>query len=297
MSIDIPGVGIGHWSDPIGETGCTVVLFPPGATASCEVRGGAPACRELAALSPDKTVPFADAAVLTGGSAFGLAAADGVMRFLEERGRGVPTPAGPVPIVPTMAIFDLGAGDPAARPTAEHGYQAAMAATADAVVTGRVGAGAGAYTSQWRGPAGRRPGGVGWAQRRLGELVVGALCVVNAFGDIDDGTAEITLDAVAQLHPEDTPVRTHTTIGVVVTNARLDKMGAHILAQGAHDGLSRALTPPHSRFDGDGFITAATGTVDTNVDVVRLMALAAVTDAIRSSTSPRCSTDRSGAPD
>nr|WP_249358819.1 P1 family peptidase [Nocardia cyriacigeorgica] len=283
MTISVTGVSVGHWSDPIGETGCTVLVLPEGTTASCEVRGGAPASRELDALAPDKTVVTVDAIVLTGGSAFGLAAADGVMRYLEERGRGVPTPGGRVPIVPTLALFDLGAGDPTARPTAEHGYAAARASSGDQFLRGRIGAGTGAYVGHWRGPQLRRPGGIAYAERQLGDLIVGALCVVNAFGDIDDGTAEISLDSVARLNQpfEFAESRVHTTLGAVVTNARLDKTGCHIVAQGAHDGLSRALTPPHTRFDGDGFIAAATGEVDTAVDTVRLMALASVAEAIR----------------
>ncbi|WP_024804888.1 P1 family peptidase [Nocardia sp. BMG51109] len=284
MGLEISGVRVGHWTDTAGQTGCTVVTLPPGTVASCEVRGGAPASRELDALAPDKTVVEVDAIVLTGGSAFGLAAADGVMRYLEEQGRGVLTPAGRVPIAPTLALFDLSVGDATARPTAESGYAAAQDVSGDQRLHGRIGAGAGAYTSHWRGPDGRRPGGLAYAQRRLGDLVVGALCVVNAFGDIDDGRGEVSLDAVALLtQPFDfAESRTHTTIGAVVTNARLDKPSCRIVAQGAHDGLSRALTPPHTRFDGDGFIAAATGEVDTHVDVVRLMALAAVTDVIRS---------------
>ncbi|MFD6156982.1 P1 family peptidase [Nocardia sp. NPDC060256] len=281
-TMGIPDVRVGHWTDPLGETGCTVVIFPPGTVASCEVRGGAPASRELDALAPDKTVPCIDAVVLTGGSAFGLAAADGVMRYLEETGRGVPTPGGNVPIVPALALFDLSAGDPKARPTAERGYAAAHAAAGEQLLAGRIGAGTGAYTGHWRGPAARRPGGLAYIERRWHELVVGALCVVNAFGDIDDGTTEIVLDSVTQLDLVNTSARMHTTIGTVITNARLDKVGCHIVAQGAHDGLSRALTPPHGRFDGDGFITAATGSVEAEVDLVRLMALAAVTEAIRS---------------
>lgn len=284
MGIGISGVNIGHWTDSVGRTGCTVLLLPAGTIASCEVRGGAPASRELDALSPDKAVVSIDAVVLTGGSAFGLAAADGVMRYLEEQDRGVPTPAGRVPIVPTLALFDLGAGDPAARPTAESGYLAARAAAGEQILVGRVGAGTGAHTSQWRGPELRRPGGLGYAERRLGDLVVGALCAVNAFGDIDLGAADISLDAVLRLEGgfDFEHARDHTTIGAVITNARLDKPGCRIVAQGAHDGLSRALTPPHTRFDGDGFIAAATGVVDAHVDTVRLMALAAVVDAIRS---------------
>ncbi|QIS03748.1 peptidase S58 family protein [Nocardia brasiliensis] len=285
MTIGIPGVRVGHWSDPHGETGCTVLLLPEGTVASCEVRGGAPASRELEVLAPDKTVPFIDAVVLTGGSAFGLAAADGVMRYLEEHDRGVQTPGGKVPIVPALALFDLSAGDPKARPTAERGYAAAHASTGEQVLAGRVGAGTGAYTGHWRGPGARTPGGLAYIERRWNDLVVGALCVVNAFGDIDDGVAEIALDSVTQLNlviSAASAARMHTTIGAVITNAKLDKVGCHIVAQGAHDGLSRALTPPHGRFDGDGFIAAATGSVDADVDLVRLMALAAVTDAIRS---------------
>lgn len=253
--IAVPGVRIGHWTDEVGETGCTVVTFPEGTVASHEIRGGAPATRELDALSPEKAVVSVDAVVLTGGSAFGLASADGVMRYLEEQGRGVPTPAGRVPIVPTLVVFDLGAGDFTARPTADSGYAAARATTGDQIRTGRI-----------------------------GDVVVAAICVVNAFGDIDDGTAEVSLDAVAQLADpfRFDSARAHTTIGVVATNARLDKTGCRIVAQGAHDGLARALTPPHTRFDGDGFVAAATGQVPVHVDAVRLMALAAVTDSIHS---------------
>jgi len=283
VSIGIPDVRIGHWSDPIGQTGCTVITFPEGTTASCEVRGGAPASRELDALAPDKTVTVVDAVVLTGGSAFGLAAADGVMRYLEAAGRGVPTPGGRVPIVPALGLFDLAVGDPAARPTADNGYAAAAATSGEQVWTGRVGAGAGAYTSHWRGPGGREPGGIAYAERQLAGLVVGALCVVNAFGDIDHGAGDTSLDAVAVLGDLRLAAsRTNTTIGVVLTNARLDKVGCRIVAEGAHDGLARALTPPHTRFDGDAFIAAATGRVEAAVDAVRLMALAAVVEAIRS---------------
>ncbi|MCM6772427.1 P1 family peptidase [Nocardia sp. CDC159] len=284
MSIAIPEVRVGHWTDPVGQTGCTVVLLPEGTVASCEVRGGAPASRELDALAPDKAVLSVDAVVLTGGSAFGLAAADGVLRYLEQAGRGVFTPVGRVPIVPTLALFDLAAGDPAARPTAEHGYAAAQAAAGEQRLSGRVGAGTGAYVSQWRGPDQRRPGGIVYAEQELDGLIVGALCAVNAFGDIDDGRGEISLDSVANLNRPFAfePTRTHTTIGVILTNARLTKTECRIVAQGAHDGLARALTPPHTRFDGDGFIAAATGAHPAHVDTVRLMALATVTTALRS---------------
>jgi L-aminopeptidase/D-esterase-like protein len=284
----VPGVRVGHWSDHVGETGCTVVELPPGTVASYEARGGAPASRELELLEPDKAVTTIDAVLLTGGSAFGLSAADGVMRYYEERGRGVPTPGGNVPIVPTLALFDLGAGDSRARPGPDSGYAAAAATRTEQILSGRVGAGSGAYIGHWRGPDGRRPGGLGYSEQRLAhgghQVVVAALCVVNAFGDVDHGDEPISFEAVRDLQSvfEYEQGRSHTTIGVVVTNARLDKAGCRVLAQGGHDGIARSLTPPHTRFDGDAIIAAASGEVETPVDLVRVMAVAAVAEAVRS---------------
>jgi L-aminopeptidase/D-esterase-like protein len=283
--LGVAGVRVGHWTDQESQTGCTVIELPEGTVASYEARGGAPASREVELLSPDKAVSVVDAILLTGGSAFGLAAADGVMRYYEQAGRGYPTPAGRVPIIPSLALFDLGVGDSAVRPTAEHGYLAARATRQAQVLSGRVGAGAGAYVSHWRGPAGRRPAGLGSHVASLGELVVSVLCAVNAFGDIDSGNDSAglgALETLASLPPGFAGGRAHTTIGVVCTNARLDKVGCRIVAQGAHDGLSRAITPPHTRYDGDAFIAAATGEVDAHVDVVRLLALTATCQAIRS---------------
>jgi L-aminopeptidase/D-esterase-like protein len=283
--LGVAGVRVGHWTDAEAQTGCTVIELPEGTVASYEARGGAPASREVELLHPDKTVSTVDAVLLTGGSAFGLAAADGVMRYYEQAGRGVQTPAGRVPIVPALALFDLAVGDGAVRPGAEQGYLAAAAAAQAQVVTGRVGAGAGAYTGHWRGPSGRRPAGLAAHVMRLGDLVVSALCAVNAFGDIDLGDSSLGLgaiEALAALPPVFEGGRAHTTIGVVCTNARLDKDGCLIVAQGAHDGLSRAITPPHTRYDGDAFIAAATGEVEAHVDVVRYLALTAVCQAIRS---------------
>ncbi len=282
VEVTVPGVRVGHWTDRTGRTGCTVIELPPGTVASYEVRGGAPACRELIPLGPDKSVSQVDAVCLTGGSVFGLAAADGVVRHLAERGRGVGTPAGPVPIVPTLGLFDLAVGDPGARPGPEAGY-AAAAAAASGFETGRVGAGTGAQAGKWR-PEGPRGGGLGFAERRLGDVTVAAVVAVNAFGDIvSDAAGADSLAAVEALRAAfDFGGRDHTTIGCVVTNARLDKVACRVLAQGAHDGLSRAINPPHTRFDGDGFVAAATGAVAAPVDVVRLLGLLAVADAIRS---------------
>jgi L-aminopeptidase/D-esterase-like protein len=284
VGLGVAGVRVGHWTDQESQTGCTVIELPEGTVASYEARGGAPASREVELLSPDKAVSAIDAILLTGGSAFGLAAADGVMRYYEQAGRGYPTPAGRVPIIPSLALYDLGVGDSAVRPNAEHGYLAAQATRQAQVVSGRVGAGAGAYVSHWRGPAGRRPAGLASHVASLGELVVSVLCAVNAFGDIDPGNDSAglgALETLANLPPGFAGGRAHTTIGVVCTNARLDKVGCRIVAQGAHDGLSRAITPPHTRYDGDAFIAAATGEVDAHVDVVRLLALTATCQAIR----------------
>lgn len=289
MTIPVDGVKVGHWTDADARTGCTAIEFPAGTVASYECRGGAPASRELTLMEPDKSVTSIDALLLTGGSAFGLAAADGVMRRMEELGRGVPTPGGAVPIVPALALFDLAVGDASVRPGPDQGYAAAAAATTDDPATGQIGAGTGAQVSHWRGPAGALPGGVVTATRRIGDVVVWALVVVNAFGDIDRGSRTVDtapVEALRQSFDFDRESdRTHTTIGAVVTNAVLDKVGCRLVAQGAHDGLARAITPPHTRFDGDALVAAATGEVSAHVDVVRLLALAAVTDAIRGAAS------------
>jgi L-aminopeptidase/D-esterase-like protein len=282
--LGIPGVLVGHWTDQESETGCTVVQLPEGTVCSYEARGGAPASRELELLKPDKMVSLVDAILLTGGSAFGLAAADGVMRYLEEIGRGVATAAGPVPIVPSLALYDLGSGDSRVRPRAEHGYAAARAARGTQVLSGRVGAGAGAYVGHWRGRLGKRPAGLVSHVVRRGSLVVAALCAVNAFGDIDPGTGEWGFESIDRFEEpfDSSEPLSQTTIGVVCTNARLDKTGCAVIAQGAHDGLARAVSPPHTRFDGDAFIAAATGEVDVHLDVVRFLGLTAVCRAIRS---------------
>lgn len=278
-SVTVPGVRVGHFTDAAARTGCTVVTFPDGTVGSGEVRGGAPASREFDLLSPERSVEEIHAAVLTGGSAFGLACADGVMRRLEEEGRGVQTVAGRVPIVPTLGLFDLMVGDPTVRPTAENGYAAVASASDDAELQGLIGAGTGATTGKARGLENLHDAGLAYAEVRAGEVIVGALCAVNAFGEILVG------EAGGPDFGDYEPFggnRQNTTIGVVLTNAKLTKIECLILAQGAHDGLARAIDPPHTRFDGDAFISAATGQVEAKVDVVRALAIAAVTEAIRS---------------
>jgi L-aminopeptidase/D-esterase-like protein len=303
---DVPGLRVGHWTDAAAATGCTVVLFPEGTVASGEVRGGAPATREVALLDPTRAVARLDALVLSGGSAFGLAAADGAVRFCEERGMGFPTPAGPVPIVVALALFDLLVGDPAVRPGPDQGYAACVAATAGPVEVGRVGAGTGATVGgggaaiPGAAPAARRrPGGLVTAAARAGDLVVAVLVAVNAAGAPggDDATA-VDLAAAATAAAADGPGRPgdatgatgttgagmagfgNTTVGLIATNAGLDKVACHLVAQSAHDGLARSVFPAHGRSDGDAFVAAAVGGVPADLDVVRALAVHVVARAI-----------------
>jgi L-aminopeptidase/D-esterase-like protein len=277
---EVAGVRVGHWTDPVARTGCTVVLFPAGTVASGEVRGGAPGTREWALLAPWRTVARLDALVLAGGSAFGLAACDGVVRWCEERGMGFPTMAGPVPIVVGAVLYDLMVGDPAVRPGPAEGYAACVAAIAGPVVTGAVGAGTGATVNKWQGPERTHPGGIGSAARWSGDLVVGALIAVNAFGGLrgSDRADEAGWPSAGAAGA----AFENTTIGVVATNATLDKTGCLLVAQSGHDGLARALDPVHTTVDGDALVAASVGGVDGHaVDEVRFLAALAVEDAVR----------------
>lgn len=291
MITDVPGVRAGHWTGL--ETGVTVVVFPPDTVGSVEIRGGAPATRETAVLDPLATVEHVDAVVLSGGSAFGLAAADGVMRSLAEQGRGFPTRGGPVPIVPAAAIFDLVASG-GERPGPEEGRAALAAAQDDAgppFTTGRIGAGRGARVAKWRGAEHDATGGLGSASARDGEVVVGALAVVNAVGDIvdDDGTAIVGSQAPAGTpgFPDPAPFEegakagTNTTLVIVATNARCTKVECHLLARSAHHGMARAIHPSHTRHDGDLAFALATGAVDGHLDRLRVMVTEVTAGAVR----------------
>ena len=279
MITEIAGVRVGHWTDATARTGCTVVLLPSGTVASGEVRGAAPGTREWALLDPERTVEHVNGVVLTGGSAFGLAACDGVMRWCEERGIGYPTPAGPVPIVVGLVLYDLGVGDPTVRPGPQEGYLAceAAAAGADAVGSGQVGAGTGATIGKWRGPDGIRPGGLGSAVVRHGDLVVAALLSVNAVGE----PRPSGVPPGPRLAVPPSAGRQATTIGVVVTNAVVSKVGCLRIAQSGHDGLARALDPVHTGADGDGIVAAATGEViPPSPETVRALAAWVVEQAV-----------------
>ncbi|MBV8952113.1 MAG: P1 family peptidase [Actinobacteria bacterium] len=281
---DVPGVRVGSWTG--NASGVTVVLPPEGTVGSVEVRGGAPATRETALLDPTKLVARVDAIVLTGGSAFGLAAADGVMTFLSERGLGFPTGGGPVPIVPSAAIFDLVASG-GERPSAQHAYEAASAAERDEPVrNGRFGAGRGATIGKWHGPDHAVPGGMGTASLRESDAVVGALAVVNAVGDVvaEDGRVLAGSSAPAGAPSFPSPALgtlEHTTLVVVATDAGLTKAECLLLAQSAHHGIARAVRPSHTRFDGDVAFALATGRIEGHVDRVRIAATDVVAEAVR----------------
>ena len=285
MSVDlqIPGVEIGHWTDPVARTGCTVIVLPPGTTASGEVRGGAPATRDFALLAPERLVDCVDAIVLAGGSAFGLAAADGVMAVLEAEGRGFDTAHGPVPIVVAMALYDLGVGDSAVRPDAAAGRHAATNRTTASKI-GPVGAGTGATVSKWLGADRAEPGGLGVASAGRGDLCVTAVVALNAAGSPGPDGGRM-LEQVADGTFEQWEARAHafsnTSLCAVVTNAALSKLDCLWVAQGGHDGLARELVPAHSRSDGDAVVAAATGAVPADVDDVRLLAVATVARAVR----------------
>ncbi|MFB3738636.1 MAG: P1 family peptidase [Candidatus Velamenicoccus archaeovorus] len=288
MITAVGGIRVGHATDPDGLTGCTVVLCPAGTVGSGEVRGGAPATRETDLLRPGMLVDEVHAVLLTGGSAFGLAAAEGVMRYLEERGVGFPTGVAVVPIVPAAALFDLGVGDPKARPGPSEGYAACDAAS-EHVAEGSVGAGTGATVAKLYGSERQVKGGVGTASAREDGLVVGALFAVNAVGEVlaEDGTPI----AAARPGPEGTEPGaeppwppgpwTNTIIGVVATNARLTKERAHLLAIAAHDAVAEVVRPAQTLWDGDTVFALATGEREAAQDEVERLTGAAVREAIR----------------
>lgn len=272
---DVQGVKVGHFTESRRPTGCTVLLFEKGATAGVDVRGSAPGTRETDLLNPINSVQQVQAILLAGGSAFGLDAASGVVRYLDEHRLGYAVGDVVVPIVPAAILYDLEIGDPKIRPNAESGYKACQAATAERVVEGNVGAGAGAAIGKMFGMKQAMKSGVGSASVRVGDtgIVVGAIVAVNAVGDVvDPRTGKIIagarkadgpgfMDSMARIR-EGYSVRaegTNTTIGVVATNVALDKAQATKVAQMAHDGLARTIYPVHTPSDGDTIFAVATG--------------------------------------
>lgn len=302
---DVPGVRVGHHTDPAALTGCTVVLTENGAATAVDVRGAAPGTRETALLAPGRTVDRTHAILLTGGSAFGLAAADGVMSWLHERGIGFPTIAGPVPIVPAAVLYDLALGAPQ-WPDAAAGRaacDAAHGADDTPLAQGNVGAGTGATVGKLRGAASATKSGLGSASARLslgalGAVTVGALVAVNAFGDVrDPATGGIVAGArgepgrwldtaaalAAGLPAPDEAVGTNTTLAIIATDAPLDGSSASRLAQNAHDAFARAIWPCHTPFDGDTIFALSTrpGTIEAApLAVLSVAAEATLTRAI-----------------
>ena len=270
-----PGFTVGHWTDPVGMTGCTVVLCDVPATAGVHVGGGAPATIQTDVIGPTSATAILHAVLLTGGSAFGLAAYAGVMRFLEERGVGVAVREWKVPHVAGAVIFDLAVGDATARPSADSGYAACQMATADPA-EGLVGAGTGASVAKLG--TGRAPGGLGIASVRAGAATVSAVMVANALGDVWDGERN---EWAARSGPAPNAITGgNTTIGCIVTDAKLDREAARRVAMVGHDGLARAIRPAHTDRDGDTLFCMASGTVAADTVAVQRAAADAVEKAI-----------------
>jgi L-aminopeptidase/D-esterase-like protein len=294
---DVPGVRVGHAEDLKGLTGCTVVLCEKGAVGGVDQRGGAPGTRETDLLRPMQLVQKVHAVLLTGGSAFGLAAADGVMRYLEERDVGFDARVARVPIVPAAVLFDLDLGDAQARPNAAMGYAACQAASDAPVAEGNVGAGTGATVGKALGTGRAMKSGLGSAAVSLGSgIVVGALVAVNTFGDVVDpgtgtilaGTRKLRSDELAdtlevmrsRLGKLALRFASNTLIGVVATNARLNKEEANKVAQMAQDGIARTVRPAHTMFDGDTLFALSTARKGADVNLVGAFAAEVVAQGV-----------------
>jgi L-aminopeptidase/D-esterase-like protein len=295
----IPGLKVGHWSNYDAGTGCTVILCGEGAVAGVDVRGGAPGTRETDLLRPECTVEYIHAILLSGGSAFGLAAADGVMRWLEEHNIGYDVGVARVPIAPAAILFDLPVGRPDVRPGPQAGYLACAVAHGGAVEQGCIGAGVGASIGKALGIKRACKGGLGSASlHQANGLIVSALAVVNAFGNVQDvqtgrilaGVRDLDeqgrfcgfLDAVTILGERGQADFTgsNTTLAVVATNGRLDKRAMSKVAQMAHDGLARTIRPVHTGLDGDVVFALSCGDHPTNTDIIGMLAADALAQAV-----------------
>jgi L-aminopeptidase/D-esterase-like protein len=297
---DVQGIEVGHWTDLEAATGCTVILCRQGAVGGVDVRGSAPGTRETDLLRPVNLVQQAHAILLTGGSAYGLDAASGVMRWLEEHGFGFNVGLAVVPIVPAAVLFDLDIGRPEIRPSPEAGYAACQTATDGPVEEGCVGAGTGARVGNLLGPLSRTKSGIGTASRRIaGDVTVGAIVAVNAFGDVvDPKTGQIIagarspegtgfLNTVDQMRGDLSQTMlafsSNTTLAVVTTDAVLTKEETNKVAQMAHDGLAQAIRPVHTMVDGDTVFALATGhrtDSSANVNAIGTVAASTVAEAV-----------------
>jgi len=299
---DVEGIEVGHWTDEAAATGCTVVVCRNGATGGVDVRGSAPGTRETELLRPTNLVQQAHAVLLTGGSAFGLDAAAGVMRWLEEQQIGFAVGVGVVPIVPAAVLFDLTIGRAEVRPGPEAGYAACQTATTEPVAEGSVGAGTGATVGKLLGPFQATKSGLGSAARRIGgqdKITVGALVAVNAFGQVvEPSNGQIVagcrnpagsgfIDMVERMHGDLSQTAFgfagNTTLAVVATDAALNKEQVNKVAQMAHDGLAQTIRPVHTMFDGDTVFALATGrkpAVQADVSVIGTVATEVLAEAV-----------------
>lgn len=301
---DVPGILVGHQTDLEAATGCTVVICPDGTVGGVDQRGGAPGTRETDLLRPMHLVETVNAVVLSGGSAYGLAVADGVMHYLEEHQIGYKAGGGKfiVPIVPAAILMDLGIGKSDVRPDNAMGYAACASATANPVQQGTVGAGTGCQIGAMMGNAFATKGGIGSASVDLGDgLIVAALIAVNSVGDVVDESGQIIaglrqqpngndftgmlsmMRVMARIMEAPTGASTeNTVIGVVATNARLTKEQVNKVAQMSQDGIAQAIRPAHTMFDGDTIFALATGQIPANVNAVGAYSAEMVAQAIRS---------------
>jgi len=292
---DVSGIKVGHYTDKQAVTGCTVILCEQGAVAGVDVSGSSPGTRETDLLRPGNLVEMVQAIVLSGGSAFGLDAATGVVRYLEERGFGYETGAGRVPIVPAAIIFDLNIGDSKIRPGANEGYQACLAATNIEVAEGCVGAGTGATVGKILGIERAVKSGLGTASKKIaGDTVVAALIVVNAVGDViepgtgkilagprkADGSGFLSTSKVWKGESKEAGPPLNTVIGVVATDARLSKGEANRLARVAQVGIARTIDPCHTMHDGDALFALSSGAKETDVSALGAAAAEVVAEAI-----------------
>lgn len=289
------GFKVGHWTHPSAQTGCTVVLPPQGNTASCDIRGASPGSREIAQLHPDRRLTEIHGVLLTGGSAFGLAAAHGVMEWLAENDIGYKTPIGTVPIVPAAVVFDHSVANPDARPGPDAGRAACDAATEDDVAVGLVGAGAGATVGKWAGMEYLAAGGIGIGHAEQDEYAISAIAVVNSVGDVlgDDGSiiagSSSSTPRWVMRPPEERDLPTNTVLALVATNAPLDKRGVRWLAARGSDGVTRSIRPAHTPYDGDITFAVAAPRVEGSppvLDILGPLTTDAVAAAIRNAVAP-----------
>jgi L-aminopeptidase/D-esterase-like protein len=285
---DVPGIEVGHAQNDEALTGCTVILCRKGAVAGVDVRGSAPGTRETDLLNPTNLVDKVHAVLLAGGSAFGLDAASGVVRYLEENKIGLDTGAARVPIVPAAILYDLNTGRADVRPDSAMGYRAAASASSTNFAEGNVGAGTGATVGKMRGMQHAMKSGIGTSSIKLSDVIIGAIVAVNPIGDvIDTKTGKViagmrsgsTLTWMKNLQTRPA-IRSNTVIGVIATNAKLTKAQATKVAQMAQDGLAQTIRPAHTMYDGDAIFALSTGKVKADVSTIGAFAAEVMAEAI-----------------